>query len=201
MRRSFSTTREPALFDLPLVVDPEIAEEAGLEVDRTAERDPRPPIAEAEQIDLPAAAPVAAEEDASEGLAERLSAGLLPQRLLAGAIDSAVCGVALGVLVAGASMLGAPPRAVDGPAYLLALLLFSFFYVVFSLVFWGRTPGMLRAGLAARSRRGRPLSPSQAALRWLGGVATVALLGLPTLLALHDRRSLADYLSRSQLAI
>lgn len=198
MRRSGQTSREPALFDLPLMVDPEIADGAGLEVASRAERRPQGPVAEAEQIDLPAPPP--AEDEAADGFEGRLSAGLIGPRFLAGAIDAGCGGVALGVLVSGASLLGAPVRGVDWPAYLLALLVFSFFYAVFSLTFWGRTPGMLRAGLSVSSRHGGPVTIGQAVLRWAGGVATVGLLGLPTLLALLERRSLADYLSGTRLA-
>lgn len=195
MRRSSQTSRELALFDLPLVVDPEIADEAEREGAGRVERASRPAIAEAEQIELPAAA----EEGAVEEPAERLPATPMRRRLLAGTIDSAASGVALGLLLAGASMLGAPARAADWPAYLLAILVFSFFYVVFSLSFWGRTPGMLAAGLAVRSRHDPAVTTGQAALRWVGGVATVALLGLPALLALLDQRSPADYLSGTRL--
>lgn len=77
---------------------------------------------------------------------------------------------------------------------------FSFLYTVIPLAFWGRTLGMTRVGLVA-SGGDEPqgaLTFGQTALRWSGGLLTVALLGLPSLLALLGGRSLTDRLSGSR---
>jgi hypothetical protein len=55
---------------------------------------------------------------------------------------------------------------------------------------------MAAVGLVARSGRDQPLSFGQTGLRWLAGLATVALCGLPLVVALTGR-SLADRLSGS----
>ncbi len=93
-------------------------------------------------------------------------------------------------------LMGIRPRLADWPAMLLFLAAFSFLYHVLPLAFWGRTLGMWRSGLVARSRDGRQLTIAQTTLRWLGAAATVALAGLPFLAALSGR-SLADRLSGS----
>lgn len=193
MRRHGQTSREPALFDLPLVVDPELAGK----VDRLDDSDELPspePTVEAEQIELtaePAAEP-------AEAASEPRPATLIRRRLQAGIIDTAVGAAALGALFYGTAELGAPARPSDWPAYVVVILEFTFLYAVFSTVFWGRTPGMMRAHLVAGPVDGGGLTLGRAVLRWLGGVATVALLGLPTLLVLHEGRSLADHLSGSR---
>ena len=84
----------------------------------------------------------------------------------------------------------------DWPALALFLLSFSFLYTVVPLAFWGHTLGMAWAGLTARNRDGEPLTFDQTARRWLGGLLTLAILGLP-LLVTGDRRSLTDLLSGS----
>ncbi len=78
------------------------------------------------------------------------------------------------------------------------LLPFSYLYEVFPLAFWGRTPGMARLGLVARSRDGRSLTFSQASLRWLASLVTVCLAGFPWILTAVTGRSLADRFSGSQ---
>ncbi|MDX1383904.1 MAG: RDD family protein [Thermoanaerobaculia bacterium] len=126
-------------------------------------------------------------------------AGLLARRVVAGLIDVAVAGVALGALVTGVALMGLSPRLWQAPAYSLVLALFSFLYLVLSLAFWGQTPGMAQQRIRARTDDGHPLTFGQAGLRWLGGTATVLLLGLPTLLALRDGGSLADRMSGTEL--
>jgi uncharacterized RDD family membrane protein YckC len=122
-------------------------------------------------------------------------AGLRP-RLAAVAVDAALhLAVAL-VGLAGALLLGVTPATGNLPGFALFLLVFSFLYTVVTLAFWGRTPGMIRAGLVARSAGDQPLSFGQTGLRWLAGVATVATLGLPLLLGATGR-SLADRWSGS----
>ncbi|HUP42559.1 MAG TPA: RDD family protein, partial [Thermoanaerobaculia bacterium] len=85
----------------------------------------------------------------------------------------------------------------DWPALVLFLLVFSFLYTVLPLAFWGQTPGMAWAGLVARARGYESLTFSQTGRRWLGGLLTAALLGLPALLAAGGGRSMADRLSDS----
>lgn len=123
----------------------------------------------------------------------------LSARWLAGLADLAVHAAVALVLIAGARLLGAPAGFGDWPALVLFLLAFSFLYAVLPLAFWGRTAGMAWAGLVARAPDGASLTFGQTARRWLGGLLTLALLGLPTLLALLGGRSLADRLSGSEL--
>jgi hypothetical protein len=56
---------------------------------------------------------------------------------------------------------------------------------------------MAWAGLDARSRDGQALAFDQTARRWIGGILTILLLGLPILLALGGR-SLSDLVSGSE---
>ena len=198
MRRHGQTSRELELFDLPLAVDPEIAEEADREIKRGVGRKAPEPAVGAEQIDLLAAT----ENEAAprEQPEERPRAPHIRRRYLAGVFDAGISAVAFATLVVGTAEIGGLVRTADWPAYLFVVLEFSFLYVVFSVTFWGRTPGMARARLIVRGRNGQAATLGQAARRWLGGVLTVALLGLPTLLALGGRGSLADLLSGSRLA-
>ncbi len=109
-------------------------------------------------------------------------------------------GVCLGVLVVLLVALlaqGLRPTPAEWPAGLVFLLTFSFLYAVLPLAFWGRTPGMTLAGLRATSRDGRPMTFRQAVLKWLGSALTVALAGLPLLLALGGA-SLSDLISGSR---
>ena len=76
------------------------------------------------------------------------------------------------------------------------LLAFSFLYSVLPLAFWGRTPGMSLAGLRKSAKDGGPLTFRQAILTWFGSVLTVALAGLPLLLAVGGR-SLGDLIGGS----
>lgn len=86
-----------------------------------------------------------------------------------------------------------------GRALVLVFLLpFSFLYQIFPLAFWGCTPGMAKVGVVARNRDGQSLSFSQAALRWLASVLTVASAGLFWILTAMTGQSLADRLSGSQ---
>jgi hypothetical protein len=96
----------------------------------------------------------------------------------------------------GALGLGVALDTSEVPAFALFGLVFSFLYTVVTLAFWGSTPGMAAVGLVARSGRDQPLSFGQTGLRWLAGLATVALCGLPLVVALTGR-SLADRLSGS----
>jgi RDD family protein len=114
--------------------------------------------------------------------------GLLPDRALGTAADVATSILVVVVaLLAAFAARGRTPRITGlGWAALFALTV-SFFVVVVPLVFFGRTVGMALAGLVARDDgAGRPLTPSQAARRWVGTVATVAGVGLPVLWTARD---------------
>lgn len=117
-------------------------------------------------------------------------------RLTATLADLGVYAAAAGAGWIGTVLLGARLDAADLPALAVYLLAFSFLYAVVSLAFWGRTPGMTAAGVVARGAGDAPLTFGQTGLRWLAGVLTAALLGLPLLVALTGR-SLADRLSGS----
>jgi hypothetical protein len=120
----------------------------------------------------------------------------LRARLVAAAVDAGLHLAVVGVGALAALLLGVRPGVEALPAFGLFLLCFSFLYSVVTLAFWGRTPGMAAAGLTARSAGDLPLSFGQTGLRWVAGLATLVLAGLPLLVALSGR-SLADRLSRS----
>ncbi|HEX2254050.1 MAG TPA: RDD family protein [Thermoanaerobaculia bacterium] len=121
-------------------------------------------------------------------------------RLAAGALDLALLLAAGGLAVIGCWALDAPLGLAGLPALAVFVAVFSFAYAVVPLAFWGRTPGMAVVGVTARSADGGPLTFGQVGLRWLGAVLTVALAGVPLLLALRPLggRSLTDRLSASR---
>jgi len=186
---------EPLLFDLPLSpggADDELEEEPPLRRKRTA-RDasrsgpvPVPmlePAFDSEEEEAVAATP--GHEFASRG--SRIAAGLA----------DLVVHAAVGVMALfGCRGLGVRPDLSTAPAFAIFLLAFSFLYVVLPLAFWGHTPGMAWAGITSRNRDGEPLSFDQTARRWLGAVLTLALVGLPLLLAIGGR-TLTDWVSGS----
>ena len=118
-------------------------------------------------------------------------------RFAAGAADLLVHGAVIVGVLLGCRSMGVRPVLSDWPGFALFLLSFSFLYTVVPLAFWGHTPGMAWRGLDARSRDGEPLAFDQTARRWLGGIVTSLLLGLPLVLALGGR-SLSDFLSGSE---
>lgn len=121
-------------------------------------------------------------------------------RLFAGLVDLGVQVAVAAVAVGGARGLGVEPALAQLPAFALLLLVFSLFYTVVPLAFWGKTPGMAAVGLACQAGDDLPLTFAEALRRWLGELLTVLLLGLPGLLALGGRRrSLADRWSSSAL--
>lgn len=188
---------EPTLFDLPLA-------------------SPRPPAAAGanagagpselgEESSLPLVAPTstAAEHGGPvlvppRSVPQRTApAAGFGRRLWAALANGVVQSAMLVLLVEGASWIAGEP----GPAWVgplaLFVAIFSFFYAVIPLAFWGQTPGMAWAGIVARSPGGEALSFGQAARRWLGGWLTALLGGLPGLL-LFSGRSLTDRLSGSR---
>lgn len=190
MRHEEESPDEPLLFDLPL--------EPGRGRSHTPiserKRAPRPSAREEPELtfDEPDEEPLPpatrSRPGGRAGLGSRISA--------AGADLLVHASVAVGVLV-GCRLMGVHPVLSDWPAVALFLLSFSFLYTVVPLAFWGHTPGMAWAGLDARSRDGEPLAFDQTARRWIGGIATLLLLGLPLLLAFGGR-SLSDLLSGSE---
>lgn len=185
-----SESQELPLFDLPLRekepsprrAAPEAARPAASRPPRTAPApEPQLEIAEVEEP-VPLAATKA-------GIGDRFFAGLADVLL-----HSVVVGVAALAMLA----IGHAVAWRDLPPLLVFALLFSFLYSVFSLAFWGQTPGMAWAGHLARSVTGEPLTFGQTALRWLGGLLTLILAGLPLLLALAGGRSLSDRISDSK---
>lgn len=195
--------RQPAdedlLFDLPLDTTPAAPPPAPEEIEQPGlpleERPPAEPAAAEELVSVveEGAPPVAPTRRHAAG---HPPAATLGQRLIAGLADLGVCSGVLVILLLVLLALGVRPVAADWPAALLFLLTFSFLYAVLPLAFWGRTPGMALAGLRKSSRDGRPLSFRQAILTWLGTVLTVALVGLPLLMAVGGR-SLSDLIAGS----
>ena len=114
--------------------------------------------------------------------------------LAAAAVDLGAHLLAAGVAVVGVALLDVAVRGGQAPGFALLLLVFSLFYTVVPLAFWGRTAGMALAGIACRGDDGQPLSFGEAGRRWAGGVITALLLGLPALPVLAGGRSLADRL-------
>ncbi len=123
-------------------------------------------------------------------------------RLFAGLVDLGLHAGAAAAALGGTRLLGVPPALPQLPAFALLLLVFSLFYTVVPLAFWGKTPGMAAAGLLCQAGDDLPLTFAEALRRWLGELATVLALGLPGLLALGaGRRSLADRWSASDLVV
>ena len=115
-------------------------------------------------------------------------------RLLAAGVDLGCHGIVAAAGAAGAVMLGVPAEAQAVPGIALLVVVFSLFFLVVPLAFWGKTAGMAAAGLVCRAADDQPLTFGEAGRRWLGSVLTVALAGVPALLVLGGR-SLADRLS------
>ncbi|HYG62293.1 MAG TPA: RDD family protein [Thermoanaerobaculia bacterium] len=209
MRRSDETPpEEQLLFDLPL--EPPARGEAARKPAPRAPREERPEepslpyeeppraprrrsATEEARIALlqPVADPPAHEDDTEE---ERPR---LASRLAGGGADLLLhAAVGVASLVGLRFLLGVQPALSDWPAVLLFLLSFSFLYTVVPLAFWGHTLGMAWAGLTSHNRDGEPLTFDQTVRRWMGGLITSGLLGLPLLLT-GGGRSLADFLSGS----
>jgi uncharacterized RDD family membrane protein YckC len=184
-----SPSQEPGLFDLPL-------ENPAPRPRHATTQRAHPEIAPAALAPGPVAVSRASLAKARGAQPAGISA-----RLAAGGADLTVLASAVVAVALGARLLGH-----QGPwnwlPFGLFLVVFSFLYAVVPLAFWGQTPGMAWRGLVARSLDGDALSFGQTFRRWLGGMATVLLGGLPTLLALATSggggRSLADLVSGSR---
>ena len=211
--------RQPAeedlLFDLPLERRPAERATAPDAEPRAAEEEPieQPPlpltdepiveVTELEGEEATVTLPAEEEVDATPARRRRWVRHETPRatlrpRLVAGLTDVGVCAGVLVVLLVALLAQGIRPGLADWPAGAVFLLSFSFLYSVLPLAFWGRTPGMTLAALRATGRDGGPLTFRQAALRWLASVLTVALAGVPLLLAVGGRRSLSDLISGSR---
>lgn len=204
---------EPTLFDLPLTdpgepepeaeplreeapAEPEEGEAGGGAADERA-GGPEDPEDERAAVGAGPASERPRRREPSEPLPTGERPPPLSLRFLAGLADLAVHLALAVALLFGARLLGVSAGFSDWLPVALFLLVFSFLYTVVPLAFWGRTPGMAWAGVEARAGDGGSLTLGQTVRRWLGGLLTVALLGLPTLLAAGGGGSLADRLSDS----
>ncbi|HEY4588452.1 MAG TPA: RDD family protein [Thermoanaerobaculia bacterium] len=178
---------EPLLFDLPLAAPgSEEPEELPVTPRRRASAETRrmgpvpvPELADREEI-RPAPIEFA-------GRVRRLAAG----------VADLIVHAAVGVLaLLGCRWLEVRPEIHEWPAFAAFLLVFSFLYTVLPLAFWGHTPGMAWAAITSRNRDGEPLTFDQTVRRWLGALLTLALVGLPLLLAFGGR-TLTDWISGS----
>jgi uncharacterized RDD family membrane protein YckC len=194
---------EPLLFDLPLAgpgeTGPDEGDFAEPPLQEPRRRTPAPPAPPAK---VPRAAPrpvPVPPPDREDELYEPLPASEYAgrgSRAAAGAADLLVHAAVAVLALAGVRWLGIQPALSHAPALAVFLLSFSFLYAVLPLAFWGHTLGMAWSAITSRNRDGEPLTFDQAARRWIGGILTVATLGLP-LLVTGDRRSLTDGLSGS----
>lgn len=121
----------------------------------------------------------------------------LQTRVFAGLVDVAIHLGVLALVVGSLRAMSIVPRGESLWALALLLVVFSLFYTVIPLAFWGRTPGMASVGLVARGADDVPLTFGQAGLRWLGSLGVFLSLGLLGLVSLTGR-SLPDRLSRSR---
>lgn len=183
---------EPLLFDLPLSApgSGEEPEEEDLPVaPKRASRETRRsgPVPVLQPEDLPKPAP--------EPRPRREFAG--PVRRIGGGIADLIVHAAVGVLAwLGCRWLEVQPQVHEWPAFAVFLLAFSFLYTVLPLAFWAHTPGMAWAAITSRNRDGEPLTFDQTVRRWIGMLLTLALVGLPVLLAFGGR-TLTDWISGS----
>ena len=216
MTRKRRQSAELPLFDLPLqpeARDPELAVEdtgtplavaQGPSVLDDGDENAGEGVAQLELIEpVAGAAPAGAEPEAAASGATAPDAtapedaALLGDRLLGGLADLAVQLLMLGLAIAASHALGVAVSPADWMPFAVLALAFSFLYWVVPLAFWGQTPGMAWVGHTAREADGEPLTFSQTFRRWLGAFLTLALAGLPLLLALTGR-SFTDRLSGSR---
>jgi uncharacterized RDD family membrane protein YckC len=191
-RQEQEPTDEPLLFDLPLELERDRPAER-----KRASRPPMPPMPPEPDLGaiLDETDPgIRARPSAEQTETDRAGIG---SRLASGAADLLVHGAVIVGVLLGCRSMGVRPVLSDWPGFALFLLSFSFLYTVVPLAFWGHTPGMAWRGLDARSRDGEPLAFDQTARRWVGGIVTSLLLGLPLVLALGGR-SLSDLVSGSE---
>lgn len=191
MRRPGKTNEpeEPLLFDLPLSApgSSEEPEEAELPVT------PKRASSETRRT-RPVPVPVPGDREEIRPAPIEFAG---PARRIAAGVADLIVHAAVGVLaLLGCRWLEVQPRVHEWPAFAAFLLSFSFLYTVLPLAFWGHTPGMTWAAITSRNRDGEPLTFDQTVRRWLGGLLTLALVGLPVLLAFGGR-TLTDWISGS----
>ncbi len=199
-RKSPQAPLELPLFDLPLNAADEAeddpAEDLGEELedagDLPLEQGPSRPSANTRQADR-------AGDDGGSEPAEEPPAPLR-DRLLAGLLDLGIQLLVVSGSVAAVHAMGIPPSLDDWLPFTLLGLIFSFLYWFIPLAFWGQTPGMAWVGNSALALSDEPLTFGQSALRWLGALVTLGLLGVPLLFALGGR-SLTDRLSESKTVV
>lgn len=188
MSRQSRPGEEPGLFDdLPLQSKPQPSPAL------PAKSEPLPLFGEPESPAKPASVKIETPTPAPSATVS------ISARLSAAVIDLGVVVAVLALIRIGLWWLGVVVDSGVLVPLLVFILPFSFLYLVFPLAFWGRTPGMIKAGLVARSDDDQSLSFSQAVLRWVAGIVSVLTLGLPLLLVKFTGRSLADKISRSLL--
>lgn len=190
---------EPLLFDLPLA--------AGAEMEPAEPEEPpkrsaaRRPVT-APEPELPLArrnGPVPVPRTETDDDEEPAPAGEFAgrgSRYAASLADLVIHAAVAVTALLGCRALGVKPALSSAPALATFLLSFSFLYTVLPLAFWGHTPGMAWARLTSRSRDGEPLAFDQTVRRWLGGLLTLLLVGLPLLVS-GSGRSLTDLISGS----
>jgi uncharacterized RDD family membrane protein YckC len=193
------------LFDLPLSA-PGSGDEPDEPLMRPQRSEPRRPAAsptaerlshETTRTARPGPVPVAAAPNASAHQEEPVARGEFAgrgRRLGAGLADLVVHAAVAVLALLGCRAMNVQPDLRDAPAFAGLLISFSFLYTVLPLAFWGHTPGMAWAAITSRNRDGEPLTFDQTVRRWLGGLLTLALLGLPLLVA-PGGRTLTDWIS------
>jgi hypothetical protein len=191
------SSRGLPLFDGESEGGPE-AEAPGEETPGEETPEPTAPLAAAagdwQDLETPELPP---QDDEASPEPRRPVAASVLNRLSAALLDGGLLLVVAATAIVGAYLLGVRWEVADLAPLGVFLAAFSFVYAVVPLAFWGRTPGMALVRILARGSDGGPLTFGQTALRWFGGVLTLALAGLPLLLALPalGGRSLADRLS------
>jgi len=140
--------------------------------------------------------PLASDGESIESAEPALRAAGVGSRLLGGAADVLLQVTVLSVAIGAMMKMGLPASFGLWPGYAVFMVVFSFLYVTLPLAFWGSTPGMAWRGLRSQDHDGQSLTFAQTVLRWVASLVTVALLGLPVLLAFWQR-SLADRMSGS----
>jgi len=156
-----------------------------------------------EAIELPLLAPSVPRREPAALPAAGARTAPFRARLFAGLVDLGVHVAVAALALGGARLLEVRPDLPQQLApFALLLLVFSLFYSVVPLAFWGKTPGMAAVGLVCQAGDDLPLTFAEALRRWAGELVTVLLLGIPGLLALGgERRSLADRWSGSSLVV
>lgn len=176
---------EPLLFDLPLSA-------AGSE--EPEEEIPIAPKPASHETRRTRPVPVPPPEEREEGRLEpapRSEFAGPVRRIGAGIADLIVHAAVVVLALLGCRWLEVQPQLYEWPAFAGFLLSFSFLYTVLPLAFWGHTPGMAWAAITSRNRDGEPLTFDQTVRRWIGGLLTLALAGLPLLLLAFGGRTLS----------